>query len=444
MKGNLDKIASFIVNGGGSINEEVVLKEARYRLLDWVCAAKMGTSFIQGKIVENIMGEIIGDCKNISSSKMSLIIGSKKRLPVLDAVMINAIYGHSAEIDDGHRKAIGHPGAVVFPVALSLAEIGQVSVIKFLQSIIIGYEIFIRFGSSLNPEQYKYWHTTSAVGIFAATSTAAFLLDLDEEETKNALSVAASMASGLRASFGSHSKVMNVGLACKNGLWAALLSQKGFMGAKDAVFSNNGYVDVMKRKEYDYNFDFSEYLIGTSFYKKYASCGHTHCALDLYQKIVEENDFESSDIDQIVIYTYKDCVDIVGQFKYKNGDEAKFSLPYCIAVKAQGGSVCLRDFEKDKLECENILSLAKKVKVLEDIEATSIYPKRKVSIMISLKSGKVIKESMILGEERIEEKDIINKFYSYVGSGEKQKKCVYSILHETSNIGSLIKNIMKL
>ena len=42
-----------------------------------------------------------------------------KKYPVENAAFMNAVYAHGADMDDGNRKAMGHVGAHVMPVALN-------------------------------------------------------------------------------------------------------------------------------------------------------------------------------------------------------------------------------------------------------------------------------------------------------------------------------------
>ena len=55
------------------------------------------------------------------SGNESSVIGTKK-VSCADASLINGVYAHSLDLDDGHRFAQIHPGCTVIPAALSLSE----------------------------------------------------------------------------------------------------------------------------------------------------------------------------------------------------------------------------------------------------------------------------------------------------------------------------------
>ena len=61
------------------------------------------------------------------------------------------------EMDDLHRLAIVHPGPVVVPAALALAEREGADGGAFLDAVVRGYEAAIRIGSALGQDHYEYW-----------------------------------------------------------------------------------------------------------------------------------------------------------------------------------------------------------------------------------------------------------------------------------------------
>jgi 2-methylcitrate dehydratase PrpD len=54
------------------------------------------------------------------------------------------------------------------------------------------------------------------------------LVRLDEPRTAAALAIASSLASGIKANFGTMTKPLHVGHCARNGLFAALLAERDF------------------------------------------------------------------------------------------------------------------------------------------------------------------------------------------------------------------------
>jgi len=73
-----------------------------------------------------------------------------------------------AEQDDVHNGAVFHPGAVVFPPALAVAQAIGSSGPELLTAAVTGYEVGIRVGEFLGRSHYQVFHTTGTAGTLAA------------------------------------------------------------------------------------------------------------------------------------------------------------------------------------------------------------------------------------------------------------------------------------
>lgn len=111
------------------------------------------------------------------------------------AALLNAFSSHSLEFDDVHMGGIIHPGAVVNPSALALAEDLKASGKSLITSIVAGYETCIRVAKAVGREHYKLWHTTGTCGVFDASASK--ILNLDSLKISRALGIAGVLTSGL-------------------------------------------------------------------------------------------------------------------------------------------------------------------------------------------------------------------------------------------------------
>lgn len=78
-------------------------------------------------------------------------------------------------------------------------------------------------------------HITGTTGTFGAAAGVAKLLHLPPDQFADALGHAASMASGIRAMFGTDTKTLHAGRGAQNGIVAGLLAQKGFSSCAGAI-----------------------------------------------------------------------------------------------------------------------------------------------------------------------------------------------------------------
>ena len=93
-----------------------VLRRAEDLFLDWFGSALAGKGARPVEAIERFaaaMGPAVGE---------SEVLISRRRTSPLFAAMVNAASSHFAEQDDVHNGAVFHPGAVVFPPALAVAQ----------------------------------------------------------------------------------------------------------------------------------------------------------------------------------------------------------------------------------------------------------------------------------------------------------------------------------
>lgn len=383
-------LANFIVNCRYESIEPRLIADMKYRVIDWLGCAIAGADYPQAIIGRQLFADIGG-------KQDAVIIGASGKYPTACAAMVNGIIGHVSELDDGHRKAIGHPGSVTLPVALALGEKLNITGKEFLQALAIGYDLFIRLGQTVNPSHYAYWHTTGTCGAFAATATAASIMKLTAEQTNNALGIVATLSGGLTVSFGSHAKALNIGHACQNGIYAACLAEGGFTGAPDAITGKKGFIAATSTQDnHDSLIHCGEtgLLSDTAFYKVYASCGHTNSPLDATFNLLNSHRPDPNNIVKIEVETYRIAVSLTGEFKADNEDQAKFSLPYCMAVAILFGKVSLQQFKPGVLSDPAVRALAKKIVVTESSQATQRFPKRQASVTITLNNGQKYTDSV--------------------------------------------------
>lgn len=400
------KVAAFIAGLTYDALPAPVVNDAKYRVLDWLGCVLAGVGSEPSKMITGLVQDNGG-------SEQATVLGTGLKVPVSQAVLANGVTGHIVEFDDGHRQAIGHPGSVAVPTALALAEYLGRSGKELLTAVVAGYEVFIRLGMAVNPSHYQIWHTTGTCGVFAAAAAAAALLRLDPQRTQMTLGIAGTMAAGLQETFGTYAKPLNVGHACSCGVQAALLAQAGFTGPDDIILGKKGFVaatssahDVTPLAE----IDSGHFLATTAFYKMYSSCGHTHSPLDAIFAIMNEHPIAWREVEKILVRTYRVSVELTGQLKTGNEGEAKFSLPYCLAVALVDKSVTLAEFTAEKLQNPQIIELAKKISVIEDPAATAIFPKRQADIRIELSNGRVIERKVAGADDTPRYDAIADKF----------------------------------
>jgi len=377
------ELADFVVETSFDDLPEEVAEHAKTCILDWIGVALAGSLEPPSRIMASIIKEMGG-------REEAAVIGMGFRTSCPNAALANGVIGHSAELDDIHEEAIIHPAAPVMPAALATAEAEDGSGKDLITAVTLGYEVEIRIGRAVNPSHYMFWHPTGTCGTFGAAAATGKLLGLDEKGMAHAFGIAGTGAAGLVEVFGTMSKPFNAGRAAMGGVMAALLAQRGFTSSTRILEAERGYLRAtagafdIERMTQGLGSDFEA---KKNIFKRHASCGHTHGAIDAVLDIVGRHGIKADDISKILVGTYPIAVSTAGE-RYEPGtaDDAKFSLPYCVAAALIYGKVGLEEFSAEKLALPKILDLSKRVEVFVDPEFVNarLGPAK---VRISTKSG---------------------------------------------------------
>jgi len=354
-----------------SLPEEVV---DRVGLLfaDWLASALGGAAEAPGRIAARV-------ARRLGGHPESTVLGYGERVSCFAAALANGIMSHILELDDVHKKSVTHPGAAVFPAALAVWEVVGGGGERLVEAAVAGYELVARVGEAAGRSHYEIWHTTATAGTFGAAAAAGRLLDLSPEEMAWALGSAGTSASGLWEFLeqGAMSKHLHAGKAAALGVLSAMLAEEGFTGSTTILEGRRGFLRATSRQPslkplvegLGEGYKVMEVSI-----KPYASCRHTHSAIDAALKLREEVDVR--EIAEVKVEVYSDALKIAGNPSPKTPYEAKFSVSYCVAAALLYGRAGIHEFTAEKLRSRELRSLMRKVKAEASSELDRMYPEK--------------------------------------------------------------------
>lgn len=325
-------------------------------------------------------------------------------VPAARAAEANAVAAHCLELDDGHRAAAGHPGAIVFPTALAVGEWQSRSGAEILAAARLGYEWFVRLGATLNPGHLNQgFHSTSTVAAQTAALVSGLLMGFDANTLTDALGHAGLRAAGLLQPLheGADAKPLQVGAAVGSGVAAAQIAalslsapraimegEDGLLRAFAATHSSEKMLDRLGHEWW------SEQI----YVKQHSACRHTHAAIDLAIALHRELPVEQIDqIDSVSVETYAVAVRLCGTAAPpETAAEGRFSLPFTVARALLHGDVALAAFEQDGLQDVATRALATRVTatVVPDLEA--LFPaQRAARLRLRMRSGEQLARTQI-------------------------------------------------
>jgi 2-methylcitrate dehydratase PrpD len=354
---------------------DVVVRRTEELLLDWFGSALAGKN---GRPVEAI--ECLAREMCPSPGKAEVLISRRCTTPYF-AAMVNAASSHIAEQDDVHNGAVFHPGTVVFPAAVAVAQAVGKSGRDLLTAAVAGYEVGIRVGEFLGQSHYKVFHTTGTAGTLAAAATVGRLLDLSRDQMLDAFGSAGTQAAGLWEFLrdSADSKPLHAGKAAANGLLAACLAEKGFTGAKHVLEGPQGMAAGMSSDADPCRLidrlGQRWALVETSF-KYHASCRHTHPAADALLEVIRTHNLPPEAIEHVTAHVHQAAIDVLGPVTDpQTVHQAKFSMPTVLAIVALFQHAGMHEFELHYRD-PRIVAIREKVDMVFDREVDQAYPVR--------------------------------------------------------------------
>jgi 2-methylcitrate dehydratase PrpD len=352
-----------------------VVRRAEDLLLDWAASALAGKGARAVETIERFarrMGTAEGP---------SEVLISRRATSPLFAAMVNAAASHVAEQDDVHNGSVFHPGTVVFPPALAVAQARGSSGRDLLTAAVAGYEVGIRVGEFLGLSHYRVFHTTGTAGTLAAAAAAGRLLGLPADAMQHALGSAGTQAAGLWEFLrdAADSKQLHTAKAAADGLLAAYLAQDGFTGARRILEGAQGMAAGMSTDADPARLTDrlgARWALAETSFKFHASCRHTHPAADALLQVVVAHDLAPESIASVTAHVHQAAIDVLGPVTEPTTvHQAKFSMGSVLAMIATFRRAGLAEFEQHFRD-PAIVAFRNRVAMVRDPEVDAAYPRR--------------------------------------------------------------------
>ena len=297
------------------------------------------------------------------------------KAPALMAALSNGALVHGLDYDD--QTPWGqHCGSTIFPAVLALAERqGGVTGRDLIAAVAAAQDIFARL---LRFSGWKKdWNFSTAMGVFAGTAAAGRVMGFDARQMANALGIATMQSSGVMemvAGPGSDLRGLYAGFSAKGAVLAALMAEQGVSGIDRAFEGPNGVFACYFGGEYDRTAMLEglgrEFMGAATLYKRWPYVGTSHSHMKAAIDVVTDNDLVPEDIADIRLH--------VGDYHQLMSEplaerqapatlaDAKFSLPFLVAVAILRRGMSVRDFTSEGLRDPAVLDLARKTILVPD------------------------------------------------------------------------------
>ena len=401
--------------------------------------------------------------KEMGGKEESTIIAYGGKVPCYMAAFVNAALAHSLNYDDLYDAYAVHPGCVLLPAALAVAErVGKVSGKEFITAYTLGLDVMGRLGRAAFPpilfrDWYVYgWLLAQLFGYFGATAVAGRLLGLDEEKMVSSFGLAYCQTAGnMEPLYGvGADKGVYPSYPAKSGILSALMAQRGIAGPRNSLEGVAGLFKVYFQGEYDSASLTSD--LGKSFegvnlgFYVFPCDGWNHAYISITLRMVDEHKVRPQDVETITVFVgpkaQRMCEPLEIRRNPQNMTEAQFSLPFTVATTIAKGKPCIKHFTSDGIRDPEILRLSNKVTWKSDPECdrqygTGVSPSK---VEITLRDGRVVRseqKGFRYGHPQnpISKEELVEKFRDCASYSAKplSKDSVERVIRTVSNLEEL-------
>lgn len=315
--------------------------------------------------------------ENHGGSAATALLDSRP-LSVTGAAWANGVLGNVLDFDDGHRITKGHPGAMVIPGALAVAQAVDATATELLEAIVVGYEVAINAGVMIHEREAQY-HASASWGSLGVAAAAARLLGLDADAIGHALGIAeyhAPIALMPRAVGDPAMTKDTCGWGAMSGTNSAMLAARGFTGLTSEFMLDDRALDLG-----------GSWGILDLYIKPYPCCRWSQPAIDAARGL--GGSIGSTDgIERVVVRTFA-AGDLLSRRRPTNTEEMQYSLTWPVATAlvrgAFGVSEVLAGFDDPAVH-----RLEERIEVVVDDALTAAFPARRITVVdLHLAGGEV-------------------------------------------------------
>lgn len=356
------------------------LHQAKRCLLDYLGSTFAGSTILRAQGYQLLSSgyETIGG---------ATVIGLGAKAGLETATLVNGLFSHVAEMDDGVRYGMIHPGSPILSCLLPAAERYSVQGTDLLRGIAIGYDAALRLASAIQPTHYQRgYHPTSTCGSIGAAMGLGAMLGYDAVQMEQTLAAASVSASGSLKVVDDSSmlKPFNAGRAAVIGLLSAQMARAGLAAPHDALSGQDGFLAMMCD-----SYDIDRLLepcpsgnwIHQTYVKPYAACRHAHPSIEACLRIAKRTQLKNDQIVDVKVRTYGG---LAGRHDHRvptSVDSARMSIPFGVALALVFGRAGISEFTDENVANPEVREVAARVAIIADETYTSWVPERRAALV---------------------------------------------------------------
>ncbi|SLK10511.1 MmgE/PrpD family protein [Novosphingobium mathurense] len=363
------------------------------------------------------------------------LLGTGKTASPQMAAFANGAMAHALDYEDAFDRAPGHPNASLVPALLALSQsLGAVDGERFLVALVAGCEVSCRLGLALRkPMEAGGWYPPPILAGIGAAVGAARLLGCSPRQVRSAISLAmcqVTMPGEIKHSAGTVIRAVREAFPAQASVQAAQLARADVAGFERPLEGTAGFFALYAGGEFDPRALAGDlgrrFCIEELTFKPWPSCRGTHPFIEMALALRDKHALTPEEIRAIHV-----GIDDVQRMLTEPPErkaapatviDAKFSIPFTVALAIARGGAGLDDFCAATLADPCLLALAGKVVAVPDWQSGSHLRGVGGSIRIELADGRSLSAACAtaLGspEMPLSEAQLVDKFIDCAARAE--------------------------
>ncbi len=303
-----------------------------------------------------------------------------RRAAATGAAWANGVLANALDFDDGHRLVKGHPGAIVIPAALAIAETVGAAREHVLAAVTVGFEVAVRAGIALHARDADY-HGSGAWGAIGAAAAGARLLRLDPGQIGHALGLAeyhAPMAPVMRSTADPAMTKDACGWGAMTGTSSALLAAMGFTATDSVVLTqlNDAAAGFAQR-----------WYVEEMYVKAFPCCRWSQPAIAAAQYLRGAYGFDPEKIANVTVRTFAAAA-ALSRRPPMTTEQAQYSLVWPVACALLFGEFGVAHVLPPLFEDARIHELAARISLVVDPAVDAEFPAaRRAAVTVATTDG---------------------------------------------------------
>ncbi len=406
----MEKIADFILDPDLSVPDSALAMAATL-LVDTLGVCAGATHLDAGRIARDFAVDFH------AASRPDLAA------PILfdgrSASLSGAAFAAATQIDnldahDGYNPTLGHIGCAVVPALFAFAaQCPELTGRQALTALAMSYEVAARAGISLHATVSDY-HTSGAWNALGVSALGARLRNHDIETLRQGL--------GIAEYHGPRSQMMREianptmlhdgsGVGALTGVNAALLAERGFLGAPAITVE----ADDVAQFWADLGDDWT---IERNYIKPYPICRWAHAAIDATHALITTHQLNVDQIASVRINTFRQAACLYSGMP-ETTSQAQYSLPFAVAVLMRHGRIAPEHVSGAALSDAKTADVLKRITVSETARHSDRFPAGRWSdVSMTLADGRNIHSGDVHArggpEAPMDQKELRDKFDAMV------------------------------